>query len=71
MRGTGPATISGSMSDHRAATGDREEAAAYLAQLSRDMALIARQHGFDALGFILEMARLEAENAIRHVNGRR
>jgi hypothetical protein len=59
------------MSDHRAATGDREEAAAYLAQLSRDMALIARQHGFDALGFILEMARLEAENAIRHVNGRR
>ena len=51
--------------------GDREAAAAYVAELSRDLALIARRHGLDALGYILEMARLEAENATRHVNGRR
>ena len=49
---------------------DREAAAAYVAELSRDLALIARNNGFDALGFILEMARLEAENVTRHVNGR-
>ena len=49
---------------------DREAAAAYVAELSRDLALIARKNGLDALGFILEMARLEAENVTRHVNGR-
>ena len=52
-------------------TGDREAAAEYLAELSRDLAVIARSRGLDALGYILEMARLEAENASRHVNGRR
>ena len=48
---------------------EREAAAAYVAELSRDLALIARKNGLDALGFILEMARLEAENVTRHVNG--
>ena len=43
----------------RIAAGD---AAAYIAEMSADLAKIARQHGFDALGFILDMARLEAEN---------
>ena len=51
--------------------GDREAAAAYVAELSRDLALIARRHGLDTLGYILEMAHLEAENAIRRLNGRR
>jgi hypothetical protein len=32
---------------------------------------LARQHGLDALAYILDLARLEAENATRHVNGRR
>lgn len=41
--------------------GDREAAATYIAELSRDLALIARGHGLDALGHIPEMARLEAE----------
>ena len=49
--------------------GDREAAAVYVAELSRDLAIIARTHGLDALGYILEMARLEAENAIRDANG--
>lgn len=51
-------------------TGDREAAAAYVAELSRDLAAIAHGHGLTALGYILEMARLEAENATRHANGR-
>ncbi|MEZ5889024.1 MAG: hypothetical protein R3D52_01460 [Xanthobacteraceae bacterium] len=33
------------------------EAAAYIAEMSSDLAEIARRHGFDALGFILDMAR--------------
>ena len=51
------------------ATGDRAQAAAYVAALSADLATLARRHGLDALGYILDMARLEAENATRHING--
>jgi hypothetical protein len=50
---------------------DRAAAAAYVAELAADLAVIARRHGLDALGYILDMARLEAENATRHVDGRR
>ncbi len=50
---------------------NREAAAAYVAELAGNLAAIARHHGLDALGFILEMARLEAENAMRNINGRR
>jgi hypothetical protein len=44
---------------------DRQSAAAYVATLSSDLAVIARRHGLDTLGFILEMASQEAENASR------
>jgi hypothetical protein len=50
---------------------DRTAAAKYVAELSAELANLARRHGFDALGYILDMARLEAENATRHMNGRR
>lgn len=53
------------------ANGDREAAAEYVATLSAELAELARQHGLTAFGFILDMARLEAENATRHMNGRR
>ncbi len=49
---------------------DPATAADYIAELTAELAAVARQHGLDALGFILDMARLEAENAARHVNGR-
>ena len=51
--------------------GDRAEAAAYVAELAGNLALIARRHGLDALGYILDMAQMEAENATRYANGRR
>jgi hypothetical protein len=51
--------------------GDRAQAAAYVAELSADLATLARRHGLDALGYLLDMARLEAENATRHMDGRR
>ena len=50
---------------------DRTAAANYVADLSAELAVLARQHGLEALGYILDMARLEAENVSRHVNGRR
>jgi hypothetical protein len=50
--------------DHDAADG-RAEAAAYIAELTTDLALMARKHGLDSLGYILEMAKMEAENLTR------
>jgi hypothetical protein len=50
---------------------NRAAAAEYVAELTAELAALARKHGLDALGFILDMARLEAENENRHVNGRR
>jgi hypothetical protein len=52
--------------------GDRTAVASYVATMAGDPAAIARQHGLQTLGYLLEMARLEAENESRHVraNGR-
>jgi hypothetical protein len=57
--------------EDRAEIADRAQAAAYVAELSADLASLARRHGLDTLGYILDMAHLEAENVTRHVNGRR
>jgi hypothetical protein len=46
---------------------DRTAAVAYIADLSGTLASMARRHGFDTLGYILEMAKLEAENACGHL----
>ena len=48
---------------------DRSAAAHYVATLSNDLALIARLHGLDTLGYLLDMARLKAENVTRLGNG--
>lgn len=45
------------------------EAAAYVAELAADLARIARQHRLDALGYLLDMARLEAQHAAGGPNG--
>jgi hypothetical protein len=50
-------------------TGDRTDAANYVATLAADLAVIARRHGMDTLGYLLDMARLEAENEARHARG--
>jgi hypothetical protein len=44
---------------------DRHEAAAYVAELTSELATVARRHGLDALGYLLEMAHMEAESAAR------
>jgi hypothetical protein len=54
---TARATSNGdSVGDDRAAT------ASYIATIAGDLAGIAKAHGFDTLAYILDMARLEAEN---------
>lgn len=45
--------------------GGPDEAARYLAGAVADLALIARRHGLDTLGFLLDMAQLEAEDIVR------
>jgi hypothetical protein len=51
--------------------GDSQAAAAYIADLTGSLAVIARRHGLDTLGYILEMAREEADNTRRAGNGAR
>ena len=53
----------------QAAPGDqptRTAVASYVATLTADLSVMARRSGLDTLGYLLEMVRLEAENAIRH-----
>ena len=45
------------------------EVADYVAAMTSELSTLARRHGLEALGFILEMARLEAENAATKLNG--
>jgi hypothetical protein len=40
------------------------EIAGYIADLSGDLAQLARSHGLDMLGYLLEMARMEAQNTL-------
>ena len=54
---------------HRQDSIDPVAAASYIADLSSDLALIARRHGLESLGFILDMARLEAEAVGRTPRG--
>ena len=39
--------------------------ASYIAEMSSDLARLARGHGLTPLGYLLDMARLEAENLAR------
>jgi hypothetical protein len=41
---------------------ERTAAACYIATLSTDLAVIAKRQGLDTLAYLLDMARLEAEN---------
>ena len=49
--------------------GTRAAVASYVATLSADLAAMARKQGLETLGYLLEMARLEAESANRPGNG--
>jgi hypothetical protein len=42
----------------------------FVATFTTELAELARRQGLDTLGYILEMARLEAESVARSTNGR-
>jgi hypothetical protein len=45
--------------------GGPDEAASYIADAVKDLAQIARRHKYDTLGFLLDMALMEAREIIR------
>jgi hypothetical protein len=47
---------------------ERTAAAAYIADLTGGLAQMARRHGLKTLGYLLDMAKLEAES-IKSTNG--
>jgi hypothetical protein len=53
---------------HSTRPGERSEqraAADFVATFTSELAELARRHGLDTLGYILEMARMEAESLAR------
>jgi hypothetical protein len=46
------------------------EAAQYIAQMSAELASIARASSLDLLAYFLDMARVEATSSIRKLEGR-
>jgi hypothetical protein len=53
--------------DKNALNGDEtpDSAAQYIATLTQELAQLARRNGLDTLSYILEMARLEADQATK------
>ncbi|HEY4203847.1 MAG TPA: hypothetical protein VGM35_02425 [Xanthobacteraceae bacterium] len=45
--------------------GGPTEAASFIAQAVAELAAMARRHRLDTLGFLLDMAQLEAEEQVR------
>ena len=45
--------------------GDPQDVAPYVAAMSADLSAMARRHGLETLGYLLDIARLEAESRAR------
>jgi hypothetical protein len=54
-----------SRNDEEGLDGGPDEAAAFIAETTANLALLARSHRLEMLGFLLEMAQLEAEERLR------
>jgi len=50
-------------------TADGPEAARYIACLADELARLAKRHDFEALGFILDMARIKADQIAKGSDG--
>ena len=59
--GKGP----GSPSDEPPGEGGPDEATAFIAESVAELARIARRHRLDLLGYLLELAQMEAEERVR------
>jgi hypothetical protein len=52
-------------SDSTAMDGGPGEAAAFIGDTIADLAVLARRHGHQTLSFLLDMARMEADDIVR------
>jgi hypothetical protein len=57
-----PSTV-GHLAVSEVPLGDPEQAAAYVAGITGELASLVRRHRLDTLGYLLDMVRLEAEEA--------
>lgn len=53
-----------------ASENEKPDVALYIASLAEELARLAKSHDLDALAYILDMARLEADQVSRRYNGR-
>jgi hypothetical protein len=53
-----------------ARSGGPDEAALYIKSAIADLSQMARRHGHDMLGYLLDMAQLEADEIVRRRRGR-
>ena len=63
------ATLDGSrrsQDDGAPVDGGPAEAASFIAGAVSELSRMARRHGLDMLGFLLDMAQMEAEERVRH-----
>jgi hypothetical protein len=51
-------------------TDNKPEVALYIGSLAEELARLAKNHDFDALAYILEMARLEADQVSKRFSAR-
>ena len=49
--------------------GDAKAAATYISAMTAELATLARRYDFDALAYIIDMARLEAEGLVQRLTG--
>lgn len=56
--------------DNETSRAAQRAAADYVAELVLELVLIARSHRLDTLGYLLDVARLEADSISRGSNGR-
>ena len=59
-----PSTV-GNLAVSQVPLGDRAQAAAYVAALTRELAGLMRRHRLDTLGYLLDMVHLEAEETVQ------
>ena len=48
----------------------KPEVALYIGSIAEELARLAKNHDFDALAYILDMARLEADQVSKRFSGR-
>ena len=59
-----PSTV-GNLAVSQVPLGDADQAAAYVAGLTAELAGLVRRHRLDTLAYLLDMVRLEAEETVQ------